>query len=265
MKKILFDSLLLTLLLNLVSFSSSAEGLLHWQDTSLSYLYGTDFKVDPQKQHTVTIEYANGWQYGDTFFFVDFSRSANDEKFVGPDSGPTKNSHYLEFSPRFSAGKIFNTDLSLSFISDLLLATNVESGIHADSSINVGPGIDMKVPGFNFLQLNLYYRFSDSGDSDGWQLTPVWNTSFAIGDSEIVFDGFIDWVFSAENKGEGYEPNLHFNPQLKYNLGRAIWGESQNLYVGIEYDYWKNKYGIQDSSFFSTDQSVTSLLVQYHW
>lgn len=53
--------------------------------------------------------------------------------------------------------------------------------------------------------------------------------------------------------------------------GKALkWGEKQ-LYVGIEYDYWKNKYGIKDGGFVSdnfvgsTDQNTASLLVKAHF
>ena len=41
-------------------------------------------------------------------------------------------------------------------------------------------------------------------------------------------------------------------------------GEKQ-LYVGIEYDYWKNKYGIKDSAGFTTDQNTMSFLLNYHF
>ena len=43
------------------------------------------------------------------------------------------------------------------------------------------------------------------------------------------------------------------------------------MYVGIEYDYWKDKYGIKDSGFVSdnfvgpTDQNTASLLVKVHF
>ena len=41
-------------------------------------------------------------------------------------------------------------------------------------------------------------------------------------------------------------------------------GEKQ-LYVGIEYDYWKDKYGIKDTDAFDTDQNTASLLVKVHF
>mgnify|MGYP002757980260 CR=1 FL=1 len=48
-----------------------AGDLLLWQDNSLTYLNGVDFKIDPPKQQTVTFEHASGWSFGDLFVFVD--------------------------------------------------------------------------------------------------------------------------------------------------------------------------------------------------
>ncbi len=240
------------------AFGAQAEGLLQWQDISVTGLYGGNFKVDPKKQQTLTIEYVNGWKYGDTFFFSDFSRTANDQRF----GGSTKDAQYGEFSPRLSFGKMMDRDFATGPLQDVLVALNIEYGTYADTSYNVGLGTDLKIPGFNFVQAMLYRRNSESGFSDGWQFTPVWNMSFPVGNSEIIFDGFIDWVFSA--KEDGYEENIHFNPQLSYNLGKAIWGD-QMLKVGVEYSYWKNKYGIKDSDGFPSDQSSVSFMVKYHW
>jgi hypothetical protein len=47
------------------------------------------------------------------------------------------------------------------------------------------------------------------------------------------------------------------------------WGEK--FYVGVEYDYWSDKYGIEDESFLGdeilggTDQSAISLLLKAHF
>ncbi|MNF49872.1 hypothetical protein D3C84_311560 [compost metagenome] len=48
------------------------------------------------------------------------------------------------------------------------------------------------------------------------------------------------------------------------------WGEKQ-LYVGFEYDYWKDKYGVDSESFLGeeildgTNQNTASLLVKAHF
>ena len=204
-----------------------AGDLLHWQNNSLTYLYGQDYKIDPEIQQTVTFEHASGWAIGDLFFFVDT-------------------------------------------IKDVLLATTYEFGEDDVESYLIGPGFDLAIPGFDYFSLNFYNRTTD-GKRDGdnvWQITPVWSYTIPVGKSDIVIDGFMDWVVDND---KSYHANLHFNPQIKYDLGKAMnWGEKQ-LYVGIEYDYWKDKYGIEDSGFVSdnfvgaTDQNTASLLVKAHF
>ena len=90
----------------------------------------------------------------------------------------------------------------------------------------------------------------------------MWSYTLPVGNSDLVIDGFIDWVVGNE---DNYRNNLHFNPQIKYDLGKALSLSAKQLYVGIEYDYWKNKYGIEDSPAFETDQNTASLLVKLHF
>ena len=51
----------------LLSAPAFADGMLHWQNNSLTYLYGQHYKIDPDTQQTVTFEHASGWAWGDMF------------------------------------------------------------------------------------------------------------------------------------------------------------------------------------------------------
>ncbi|WKE66348.1 outer membrane protein OmpK [Gallaecimonas kandeliae] len=242
------------LLAGLVAAPAMA-GPLQWQDNSLSYLYGQNYKVTPGTQQTLTVEHASGWNFGDLFFFTDFTH------FNGT-SGDS-NTYYGEFSPRFSAGKLLGKDLAFGPVTDVLLATTYEFGEGNVETLLAGPGFDLKLPGFDFFQLNFYQRMPRNGrDGHTVQVTPVWKMRFPVGDSQVVFDGFMDWVVNSDGV---YHANLHFNPQLKYDLGPALGLHKDKLFVGLEYDYWKNRFGIKDSPAFRTNQNTASLLVKYHF
>jgi nucleoside-specific outer membrane channel protein Tsx len=152
----------------------------------------------------------------------------------------------------------------------VLLATTYEFGEDDVESYLIGPGFDLAIPSFDYFSLNFYHRETD-GDRDGsgvWQITLVWSYTIPVGKSDIVIDDFMDWVVDND---KSYHANLHFNPQIKYDLGKAMnWGEKQ-LYVGFEYDYWKDKYAIDNDSFLGdtilkgTDQNTASLLVKVHF
>ena len=159
-------------------------------------------------------------------------------------------------------------------MTDVLLAMTYEFGEGDVESYLIGPGFDLAIPGFDYFQVNFYNRQTDGsrpGD-DVWQITPVWSYTIPVGNSDILIDGFMDWVVDNDENDRGtYHANLHFNPQVKYDLGKSMgWGEKQ-LYVGFEYDYWKDKYGIDSESFLGdeildgTDQNTASLLVKVHF
>lgn len=241
--------------------AASAAPLL-WQNNSLTYLYGKDFTIDPSIQQTVTFEHASGWSVGDLFVFVDSIHFNGD---VADDS-----TLYGEISPRLSFGKLLDRPLQFGPVKDVLLAATYEFGEDDVEAWLLGPGFDLDLPGFDYFSLNFYQRQTKgSRDGDGvWQITPVWSYTIPVGRSDLLIDGFADWVVDND---KGYHANLHFNPQIKYDLGKALaWGEKQ-LYVGIEYDYWKNKFGIDDDSFLGdtllggTDQNTASLLVKAHF
>ncbi|MFI8480772.1 outer membrane protein OmpK [Pseudomonas sp. NPDC078700] len=243
-----------------------AGDLMQWQNNSLTYLYGENFKVDPDKQQTLSFEHASGWSFGDLFFFVDGITYNSAERNGAGDAS----TFYGEFAPRLSFGKMFNTKLEFGPVKDVLLAMTYEFGEDDTESYLIGPGFDLAIPGFDYFQINTYLRTTD-GDRDGdnvWQITPVWSYTIPVGNSDILIDGYMDWVVDND---DSYHANLHFNPQVKYDLGKALsWGEKQ-LYVGIEYDYWKDKYGIDNDSFLGdtildgTNQSATNFIVKVHF
>jgi nucleoside-specific outer membrane channel protein Tsx len=236
---------------------AGAGDLLQWQNNSLSYLYGDNFELDPETQHTMTFEHVSGWAMGDLFVFVDTiyfdgARDINDNQL----------SYYGEISPRLSASKMSGQDLSFLFVQDVLLSGCFEFGEAAEETPLVGVAVDLAIPGFDFFQLNAYRRFNDgSADPESYQLTPVWKMTFPIGEAtSLVFDGFIDWVIA-----EGTD-NLHICPQFKLDVGALMGMDAGALYAGVEYDYWKNKYGVKDGDFgLDSDQSCVSALVKYHF
>lgn len=244
---------------------------MHWQNNSLTYLYGKNFAVDSGQdgreaaiQQTITFEHASGWSWGDMFLFVD-------HKWFNGHSGSDGRTYYGEFAPRLSLGKVSGKDMSFGPIKDVLIASTYERGENGNQVYLLGPGFDLDAPGFDRLAFNFYYRKPDgsTGNPSGqWQITPTWAITIPVGKSDILFDGYIDWVVNdagSKNSGNYLAKNLHINPQIKYDLGKALDKKAGMLYVGIEYDYWSNKYGIEDSSAFNTDNNVVNFIVKAHY
>ena len=260
-----------TLAAGLLGGSQAMASPMLWQNNSLTYLYGKNFAVDAGEiQQTLTFEHASGWTWGDVFLFVD-------NKWFNGLSGSDGHTYYGEFSPRLSLGKLSGRDLSFGPVTDILLSATYERGEGRNRNYLLGPAVDLALPGFDRFSLNTYYRKPDgiTGQPGGqWQLTPTWAVTIPLGKSDLLFDGYIDWVVNdagSKAKGDYLAKNFHFNPQLKYDLGKALDYSPGKLYVGIEYDYWSNKYGIEDGGFVSknfvgpTDQNTFSAIVKAHF
>jgi nucleoside-specific outer membrane channel protein Tsx len=120
--------------------------------------------------------------------------------------------------------------------------------------LRIDPAIDLRLAGFRFLKLNFYYRNNDNYD-DKYQFTPVWAVPFQVGDEQWLYDGFIDWSSATPQTAA----NLHFTSQLKWNIKQHL-GVSNNVYVGFEYTYWHNKFGINN-----IHENNLNLLFKYHF
>jgi len=241
----------------LLTTTVAAQAEVHWHDESISVLHGSGFEVDADTQTTLTLETAGGTSWGDWFGFVDVT---DYDSSIQTDTG-----FYGELSPRISFAKAFGYDMSNSALTDVSLAFTYETGRGDVESILGGIGMDWKLPYMTYFQTNIYRRHGLNNDSDGFQFTPVWRMDFPVGGSNIVFDGFIDWTFQTSH--DHHSTNIHINPQIKYDLGMALNGKAakDTLMVGVEVSYWKNKYGIEDSPYFNTNQNAVSAIIKYHF
>lgn len=210
-----------------------ATGAQAWTSSSISVLKGWDYAVGEEQRTIATFEMANGWAYGDNFFFFDYTNLSGDRE-----EGATLPNIYGEYAPRLSFGKITGADLGIGPITDVLLAGQLEMGENINRRL-YGLGFDLAVPGMDYFQLNTYVRDDTDLPGDTWQVTLVWGSSFEIAETNWLFKGHLDY---AGSEGDG-EKSINSAPQLLLDVG-DFWGASDKLYAGIEYQYWKNKFGI---------------------
>ncbi|AYC32589.1 nucleoside-binding outer membrane [Pseudomonas cavernae] len=263
-----------------------AGDLLQWQDNSLTYLYGENFQrmnfneEEQRTQTTFTFEHASGWAWGDVFYFADYIRADNLQSrgsFANNSFRQhEKNSfYYMEFQPRVSLSWLTGQDLSVGPIKDVKAAFTLEKGDGGPGTENYlyGIGLDWDVPGFAFLQTNLYQVkinnqvfFADQ-NSNGYatQLTIAGAYPFAIGNQSFLVDGFIDWRSPSDEANT--QTSLGSSIQIKWDAGKQLFGEERKLYVGTELNMWHNKYGVKpvDGSTDGFDQTAVQALVKYHF
>ncbi len=235
-------------LLSGLLFAASASAEMIWSNNSFSLLDGDDYEVGDNSKTVFTLEHASGHSWGDMFVFVDRLHHNNDEN----------DELYGEFQPNFSIAKLAGMELAEDgLISDFYLATQWEFGSNFRGGFDnflYGAGVALKVPGFKFFKVNLYRRNNEQAD-DNNQLTLVWNYPFSIGGANFLIDGFLDAVDGNDQITSGY----NFTPQIKFDLGSAAGMAPGKLFVGVEYVYWKNKFGID-----GTTEQNPNLLIKWH-
>jgi nucleoside-specific outer membrane channel protein Tsx len=204
---------------------------------NIQFLYGADqgdFGLEGGDAYPMlTLELANGWTYGDNFFFTDWNQ--------GPSYDTTKRlSAYGELHSRLSFGKISGKDVGFGPVSDVLLAGEVDYPSNFSPTYLGGLGFDLKIPGFAFAFVNVFLRDEVATEGVSFQINPVWMVPFAFGGFKGSFGGWIDVM-----SGEGDNQDLWWQaqPTLMVDVGN-FWGSPGKLMMGCEYEYFYNFLGL---------------------
>ncbi|MCF7971966.1 MAG: DUF5020 family protein [Methylococcaceae bacterium] len=223
----------------MISFSSLSWALqpFDWTSNDIQYLYGGDFIFSEQNRSTVTIEHADGWQYGSNFFFVDMYNNNGFEV-------------YAEVYSYLSLNKIFGADLSLGPIKDFSLAGGINISNQPEEkrfqAYLVGISLDLANKYFDYLQLDIMAYKDDGLNSWGVQVTPVWSFPFELGSTKFKFRGFVD-IKDGNTNALGHVTMLA-QPQLLLDVGDLAGWKSDIFYIGTEYSFWLNKFGVEDAN-----------------
>ncbi len=197
-------------------------------------LHGSGFKLGTDRATTFTGEWANAWRYGENFAFVDVARPLTGEPGT-----------YAEWLPRLSLSSLSGREISAGPVRDVLLAGNIKSGDGFRSYL-VGAGVSLGLPGFNFFNVNGFRRNDAGVPGATWQLNMSWNSTFTMGALHWEFGGFLNWAAAEGAPGAGAysHPHLLSQPQLMFDLGRLLGGDPGRIYAGVEWQVWRNKFGV---------------------
>ena len=235
-----------------------------WSDTSIGYRYGTKFREPFNAQdiskNIVDLQHVSGYKYGTNFFNVDFLMSdSKDPQNVG---GAGAQEAYVVYRNTIDFGKVagkdYKTGIFRGFGATFGFDWNTKNDIGYSSKkrmLVLGPTVMFDVPGFlNVSVLALNESNAPVGHPSRYtytthaMLTGAWGIPF--GDSPFSFEGFINVIapkgldeFGAQTKTE-----TNFDAQIMLDLGRVMGGPKGTFKVGLEYQYWKNKFGNDNSA-----------------
>lgn len=234
--------------LALLLFAAPATGIadfMLWSNSEIQYLHGDNyqepFNSNDLSQSILTFTHVHGWAYGRNFFFMDtlFTEAGQ----------PPQINLYGEAYSTFSLSKLSGLDLSYGIFKDFGLTAGINLGENMDSRQSgfrawlYGVTADFNLPGFNYFNVDfLRQRVTETADiGTSWQITPVWQLPFEIGGTKWRFEGFADFI----GRNQTAARQALAQPQLRLDLGDLILDKANQWFIGIEYQYWHNKYGIK--------------------
>ncbi len=243
-------TLSLALAWSLLASASATSQAAEWSTTNVQLLHGEGYELGDNSMAILTLEHANGWKYGDNFFFLDVSNPAS--KGTG---------YYAEFSPRLSLGKISGKDMSFGIVKDVLVAGTLEMGEDLRAYL-LGIGLALDLPKFAFADINLYYRESErdwltTQTDAGAQVTIDWLLPFQVAGQKLAFEGFVDYAWGEKGGSAPKEDNLVAGPRLLIDVGNWF-GAPGTLQAGVEYQIWRNKYGVK-----GFDEDIPQVMVKW--
>ncbi len=207
-----------------------------WTASNLQLLYGSNFELGTSDRATLTVEHGHGWKYGTNFFFADMVNRRD----IGFEI-------YAEVYTYLSFEKITGMDWSLGPVRDFALLGGLNISNRPEErnfkAYLFGVSLDLSNAYIEHLQLDVAAYKNDSVSGKyGIQLTPVWSFPFGVGPLKFRFRGYMD-IRSGNTNAHG---NFHLlaQPQFLFDVGHLAGWKTDKIYVGTEYSYWLNKFGI---------------------
>jgi len=219
-----------------------------WSSTEVHYSKGDlldPFSGKDLDTTIVTFQHAGGHKYGKNFFFVDHSRTKD-----------SKTEFYGEWYSTFSLGAITGDDMSFGMVKDVGLLAGFNFAPSVDKMILLpGVSLALDLPGFAFANLDITgynhvtTKTGDKEEESSYMLDFNWAYPFKAGGFSWSIEGHAEYIAGRDvinsdgSKGTPVENWILAQPQLRMDLGEALGNEAGNFFVGIEYQYWKNKLG----------------------
>ena len=237
-----------------------------WSDTSISWRYGSKFaepyNTEDVSKHILGLTHVSGYKYGTNFFNLDFLISdSKDPGSLTQSSGAQE--AYLVYRNTLDFGKLRGSDIKVGPIRGVGATLGFDINTKNDVGYNsrkrmlvAGPTLMWDVPGFlntSLLLLNesnapsgAFPPISGVTGRYTYKLHPMINLNWGIPVGEIAsFEGYANFIASKgrDEVGADTAAETNIDMQLMFDVGPMAGLAKKSFRVGVEYQYWKNKFG----------------------
>ena len=241
-----------------------------WSDTYIGWRYGTKFR-EPYNDQDITknilnLNHVSGYAYGTNFFNVDLLLSDDkDPSGFDPNTGTFASSGaqevYIVYRNTLDFSKISGANLNYGPMRSAGFTLGFDANAKTDAGYNskkrmlvLGPTLMVNVPGyFNVSLLGLWESNAPHSDFTGQSVSryqykthPALDLNWGIPlGAGFSFEGYGDFIASKGKNEFGGDtaPETHFDMQVMYNITSLYDAKKNTFKVGLEYEYWKNKFG----------------------
>jgi len=256
------------LMLLFVAVTTGPVDSADWNITEVQHQFGTlqtpNFAGDGESgTHSITLQHASGWKYGENFFFLDLINS-DESSFNDADI-------YSEWYPAFSLTRLSGRNPRKGPLREISVLSGLNFGA-SPKVIKLLPGIrlSLNLPNFAFANLDLmaYLDFSEGlgrggapSEDHAFIVDFNWALPIRIGSAEFSIEGHVEYVAERDNElGNTVSWHLLGQPQFRIDLGQALGIASGRLFAGTEIQFWINKLGDPQ-----TDEFVPQSLVVWRF
>lgn len=258
-----------------------------WSDTSLSWRYGTKFEepyngTDISK-NILALTHASGYKYGTNYFNVDFLMSDHNDptniSAAGVPSGSAQEA-YIVYRHTLDLGKVSGSDMKFGFVRGVGITAGFDVNSKNDFGYSsrkrmlvLGPTLMLDVPGFLNVSLLL---LNESNQPQGItsrytydnhaMLNAAWGIPVPTGSVPSSFEGYANFIAS-KGKNEFGGPTsaeTNIDMQWMFDIGAVAGGAKNTFKLGVEYQYWKNKFG-NPSNVPGSKATTPMIRAEYHF
>jgi hypothetical protein len=260
-----------------------------WSDTSIGFRTGSKFaepfNTQDIKKDIYSLNHVSGYKYGGNFFNADFLVSdSKDPAGAGSSNGAQE--VYIVYRHTLDLAKVSGVPMAFGPVRGLGVTAGVDVNAKTDAGYNskkrmavAGPTLMLDVPGFLNVSLLVlwesnapYNTFSKTSTPRySYKIHPMLTAAWGIPlgkDTGLSFEGFANFIASkGKNEfGASTAAETNIDMQVMVDLS-ALTGGKKTFKVGVEFQYWKNKFG-NNSSGPAGDGAFAKtamLRAQYHF
>ena len=127
-------------------------------------------------------------------------------------------------------------------------------------TVSLGKLTGKPVGGGPLVDVRFVAGFNAAGDApktdDSYAFDVSWLYLFSAGEQSFQITGHMEYIGGTTNEfGVKAGDAVFLQPQFRWDLGKALGGDADKLFAGIEYQYWSNKLGTEE-----TESAVQLLL-----